>query len=422
MATKPTNGPLWAPNATAARKVYPSILQSEGPDYGEPFTNKDLNGVLGNMGDWIDWLSSGGEADLPTAVAATTAGESFNLEPLDLPYTQLQQSIGSLSAEISSIAMDAERFFVAYASSPGYIRGYTLDATADFTTGEEEWNQGDTALSGAENYTKIVSNGVYLGTIFDTEWKVYDVTDGSLVYSGDHGAVLNDCAITDDYFCVVGVADGSDIAGTVVDLSDGSTGDIPSWGVSLDIWGVTAVESNSFFIAAEADGSSNQIGKISRTGGFVGVDWRSTVARTIVTGARVCSNGRFAFVHSGDTGAWLVAYSVYDGAQVWESGISATLPTLVCDTKDLWLALNDIDVLLAIDPTNGGVVRGFSYPGAINSTLRPPLAANSQQVIRGIMDTGSLSAIVTYSSGLRTRRWTRESIAPHFNQATPEVL
>jgi hypothetical protein len=423
MPTKPTSDPTWATDA-AANVQEPAGQRTLGYPNGFVPPAGAHNWQFETIGEWLQWLATGGqETDLPDAVAATAAGESFNLDPLGLPYQLDQTSIGSIAFEPSGIAIDAERFFIAYATGPGYIRGYSLDATGDITTGQEEWNGGDTSLGGSENYTKIVSNGTYVAGIFDTEWAIYDATDGTLVYTGDHGAVLYDCCITDEFFFFVGVADGSDIAGGAVALSDGTVTDMASWGVSLDAFGIAAVASDTVIVVAEADGSSNQIGLGEVTSGVsFTFAWQSTVTRTIVSGAQVACNGRFAFVHNGDSGGWLTCFSVANGSEVWEQNYSATLPSLVCDVKDLWLALDDIGILYALDPSTGGIVREFTYPGAVNTTLRPPIATNSNQLIRGIMDTGTLATIVTYTSGLRTRRWTREAIAPHFNQATPEVL
>lgn len=420
MSTRPTNGPLFAGGANPS--TWPTAKETNGYAAQEKLPAEDFNGIVETHGDWIDHLERGGHhASLDAAVGRTAAGESFLLD-MATPYTAGDDVAGSYGFEPSAIAIDAERFYIAFLNggTTGVIRGYPLSTTGDITAAQVEWT--GPGLSGSDTYTKIVSNGVYLGAIFDTEWHVYDCTDGTLVYSGDHTAALRDVAISENYMMVVGVADGSNICARVIDLSDGSSANVPTWGTSLDAFCCAAVEDELFFIAAEADGSSNRIGAVSVPGGVPGYDWRANTTRAIASGAVCTSNGRAIFLHNGDTGAYLTSFSPADGSENWERNISATLPNICCDVKDVWLALNDIDALYAIDAQTGATIRTFGYPGAVNGTLRPPIACNSVYVVRGCTATGSLASMQTITSGLRTRRWTREALAPHFNQATPEVL
>lgn len=422
MATKPTVGPRWAFNAGVDRAVYPSILQAEGPDFGEPWTNKDLNGYQRNVGEWLDWLRTGGAyADLASALSETVAGESFHLEPLGVPYAESSDATGSLTGEISAIAIDGERCHVGYVvGTAGLIRSYLLADLADITTGNEDWTA--TGLGGTDTYTELASNGTYLIGIYDTEWRIYDATDGSSVYNGDHGAVLNGCAITENWALVVGVADGGDIQAVMIDLSDGTATDVPTWGAGVDLYNVDGLEDGVFGVVGEDDGSGNELAQIS--GGLApGYDWRASLTNGTAAGSQLVCNGRFYFVHNGDSGAQLAAISPADGSEVWAlTTFSATLPRLACDAKDLFLALDDTGLLLVVDPATGGRVREIAYSGAGAQTLRPPIAANSRQFVRGQVEAASLASVRSFASGLRTRQWRRESIAPHFQQATPEVL
>lgn len=420
---RPTDGPSFAEGG-GNPSTWPTSKETNGYAANETLPAEDFNGIMENHGDWLEHLERGGQfATLQQAVAATSAADCFRLNPLGVAYAEYQDATGSLMGEISAIAADADQFYVAYVlGTAGVIRGYSLDTADDITTGQEEWT--GPGLSGTDTYTQIVSNGTYIGAIFDTEWHVYDVSDGTLVYSGDHTSALHDVAITENWMVVVG-DHASNVPGRVIDLSDGSDTALPSWDTGADGLTVAAVSDTEFFGAFDADGSSNQVASITITGGNGGYGTKANVTRTIAAGAQSCSNGRSVFVHNGDTGGYLTAFTPGLGAapaEIWEQNYSATLPRLCCDAKDVWLALDDTGNLHAVDPQTGALVRTLAYSGAISSTLRPPICSNGQLTFRGQMEAGPLSSVRTFNNGLRARVWRRESAAPHFQQATPEVL
>lgn len=424
MSTRPTAGPTFAKGG-GNPSTWPTALEANGYPAEAEVPAEDYNGMWENHGDWLDHLERGGQfADLATALANTAAGESFRVTPAGLPYEAGDLRSGISTDELDAVALDAAQFYMAFnlGGSDGVLKAYDI-GVADVTADDQNWSS---TLTGYRA-TKVVSNGTYVAYITDSATTdsmfVHNATTGAVVYALDHGAAVHDIAITDDFVIVVGVADGVDDAVKVMDLSDGSVEEF-SWGTSLDVYTVSAVENEAWVIGAEADGSGNDVGRISSTGGgAVGADWRAIATRTIAPGARSCSNGRFVFIHNGDTGAYLTAFSAADGSEVWEKNISATLPSLVCDVKDLYLVTNDVDPMYVIDPHTGGTVAILADPFGVSATQRTPLAANSHMVVRGGVHTGPEAAVQFYASGVRARIWHRaEGLPPHFNQAQPEVV
>lgn len=429
MATRPTYGPKWATNHTlqpagSDPSVYPVIQPSsskraDGWDV-ESVPYQTLNGILAERGEWDDYLDRGGHRDdLAAAVAATDDHESFVLAPLGSAYGVDQTTVGTTAYEISSIAVDCRWFYLAHTdgSSSSFIRAYSLADTDDIGAGNIVWTASGAPAGSPEENMRIATNGVVVVAIAGTKWFIYDCDDGALLYSGDHGAALADVDVTENWMIVVG-ADASNVPGRIIDLSDGSVTALTTWDTGADAFCCCAIADDLFFIACASDGSSNQIGITDETGANIR---RANVTRTIVAGSRCASNGRAVFLHNGDTGGYLTAFDILL-AEVWEQYYPATQPNVICDAKDVWLALDDIGDMYVVSPTDGSVVRTFGYPGAINTTLKPPIASNGQQTFRGYFDAGPLAGIQTIRSGLRARRWIRERHAPHFHQAAPEVL
>lgn len=414
---RPTTDPTWA-TAGSPNVVEPTLNRSAGYPDGFPPPAAAHNWQFQTIGGWFDWVAAGAsDNSLATAIANTAAGECFRLDPAGLPYEELAIVSGYSSTELVDIAMDAERFYLAFSTTNGRLHAYALGETDIELTGAL-WTL---ELASLAQFTKVVSNGTYVAVIFTTYCQVYDATDGSLVWSYDHTQTLYDVEITSNWVAFVGVANVSDVAGRIMDLSDGSVANLPPWGTSKDLFAVAAADDEVWVVFGEDDGAGQFAGGFS--GGAVPIQhWRVDPGYAFIAGAQATSNGRFVFAHTGDTGARLLALSPATGETVWDRTITAAEPSMVCDAKDIYLALEDDDLVHVIDPNTGGTVRTLPYTLGVASTLRTPLATNSHQVMRGGIHTGPDAGFQVYASGLRTRTWIRESIAPHFNQASPEAL
>jgi hypothetical protein len=435
---RPTNGPGFAEGG-ANPSTWPSAKAANGYAANEKLPAEDFNGILENHGAWIDYLSRGGAFTSPRLAAETlAAGESAVVAPRGAAYVAapFDQYDSALTGQVTAVAADAERIYVATnIGGTGAIHALPSDAT-NFTT-DIEWTT--TAGAAVGLVAKMVTNGTYLAAlILDSggaaAWSVFDVTDGTLapqfLTTTTVGRTGADIAISENYLVVVGEAAASgDWAADVTDLSDGSRVDALPWGTSLDAFCVCALEGDRFFIAAEADGSSNQIGTFDASNLGAGYE-RATVTRAIVSGASCCSDGRRVYLHNGPTSGYVTAWNL-DLVAVWETAKTITGPPhLVCDAKDVWLAEDngtEVAFLHTLDPVTGAILRTSSISGDRQTTTAscPPVAANSWAVYAGITNNNGgvdLPALAVFNSGLRSRRWTKEPGPPHFTQAQPEVL
>lgn len=417
MATKPDSDATWGASAPAAQMATKTQLDAfRAVGWPKRFTQTGglMNRVLKELYQFVDWLAHGGEDAAIGAYADVDAGELFRLAPAGEAYAESNQAETVSSDQPTSIAVDAERFFVAYdaASAAGYIKAFALDDLGNASI-VESWE----VIGGLASGVKLDTNGTYLAAIEGTEWHVYNAATGASVYTGDHGAALADLVITDTHLVVVGTH-ASNVTGRIIDLSDGSSTNI-SWGTGLDAYCVAAIESDKFFIGAEADGSANEIGLLDSAGNITS---RVNPTRALASGAQACSNGRAVFVHNGDTGGFLTAYSPADCSEGWELAVTAALPAIACDAKDVWLAVDDTGIMYAVDGQTGLKVRALPYDGTANITFRPSIACNGSHTLRGIYNTGPVTWVQSYNAGLGSRLWRRESGAPNFIQATTEVL
>lgn len=427
MSTRPTDGPLWAKGG-GNPSTWPSLVYTNGYPYRAKVPAEDLNGVLENHGDWIDHLERGGHmADLPTAVDNTAADESFVLAPpggLSRAWEVAEggTAAGSIAAQPTAIAMDAQMVFMAGdVSGDGIIRAYTYDtvfSTASTETANAEWTYAMTLASG-KLILQMVSNGTYLGAITNQgDWYILNAQTGALVYSGAHTVALSGCAITDQYFVAVGLDTGSNVPGRRVRLSDGNVAALPTLGGAYDAYDVAAIDSTTFVVVHAANASSDQISELLAAA--PGWGWQVNPTRTFATGAVVACDGRRIYAHTGNAQTYLCSYSPANGAAGWEVALASDLPSLACDAKNVYLNTDYDGSVYVIDPQVGTLVKTWATPGASGS-IRCEMATNSQYLLIANYS-GALERATPYNTDLGPRRWFRRAIAPHFTQATPEVL
>jgi hypothetical protein len=432
---RPTNGPGFAEGG-ANPSTWPSAKAANGYAANEKLPAEDFNGILENHGEWLQHLDSAsgvyggsgaGTQDLADAIANTSSGDGFVLHPHGQPYLRrfAQPCLLGVDANIDGVALCAERAYVSYAGGPS-VQAYSHEDLNDLDAATPLWT--NASMTGMGGTTKIVTNGTHVGVIDASGWVILDATDGTELYAGNYAPGSEDCAINASHFVFVGEPNGSNEAYHEVALSNGTVTSF-SWGTGAALFGVCAIHqtdspvgsANRYFaVAGEADGSSNTIGVVNAA---AATEWRAVATRTFDSGTQLVTNGRMLFAHNGDAGGFLTCFAPYDGTEIWERGISADLPALAADVKDLYF-YTDNDVRgLVIDPATGVTIARLDDVPTSKSTQRRAIAANSHIVLVGGYSAGDTEGrVLTYASGVRSRRWFRSSESPHFIQAQPEVL
>lgn len=424
MATKPTSDPKWG-TAPAANVQEPASQRLLGyPDTFIPPAGAH-NWQFQTIGAWLDWLRRGGLAnDLADGVATTAAGESFVLgvagEPGKIFDADLRVGGGSLTdinVEATALALDAAQVFLGIGA---VVYAYPTSGLFNLFVANAAWNVNLAAYG--TTVVGLDSNGTYVGVAMSGgEWVILDAADGSVLFNGDHTAALSKVALNGSLMAVSGIAAAGNEAIRIINLSTGSVISSVTWGVSADVYDIAWVDSSRLAVVAEDDGSLNDVGVVFSGGGD---DWRVASTRTMNPGAVVTSNGHQIFVHNGDTGAWLMSFSPYDGSELWETTTSPnpTQPGICCDSKYLYLRHDHDGDIYAY--THEGRLLTTTTPAGTTGVAAPAalIAANGDRVITAY-NTGAFTAgVEVYYSTLTGRRWFRTATAPHFIQATPEVL
>lgn len=424
MSTRPTSDPLWATGG-AANVQEPASQRTLGYPDGFPPPAGAHNWQFETLGEWIDHLRRGSPAaSVAEGVANTDAGESFIAPPsgdagevLEADLRVGGGSLGDVSVEATGLALDATHFYMGRGAA---LTAWAVADAVSMVDANAAWS-----VSLAAYGTTIVavdSNGTYVGVAMNAgEWVILDASDGSVLWNGDHTAALYSVALSSQYMVMCGVADASDNAVKIVTLATGSAGTSVSWGVSLNVYDVCWVTNSVYAIVAEADGSGNYVGLYSVGGSNV---WKKIPTNTHGVGSVICSNGEQIFTQNGESGSGLTSFSPYDGAEIWTTTLSpvAPGPGICCDVKYLYLRLDQDDDINAYT-LDGRLMKTITPAGVTGVTgANAKIVANSDMVITAFNDGSFNAGVEVYASGVGCRRWYRGARAPHFNQATPEVL